>query len=164
MAVFLFFFILVKIFKKKSRKKDLRYLENTKTDFHWKKLQNGLPPPTDGRFAIRKFARIDMEVEASFSTDNHPDPIPCLLKDISLSGLGFFSNSVLRKGLRIRLNIPSLNPDSPVKSFTVSGELVRITPIKDNNFDYGVNFFHIFKKEEDMIRYLIEKFKDSSSE
>ncbi len=160
--VFLFFFFLVVLLKKKLKQNNnkTKVSEKTRTATQWTKLKDGMPPPTDGRYGIRQFARIDMEIEASFTTDNHPEPVPCLLKDISLSGLGFFSNSVLRKGLRIRMNIPTLNPDSQIQSFTVSGELVRITPIKDNNFDYGIHFFHVFKKEEDLIRYLIEKFKD----
>lgn len=161
--VILFFYFLIALLKKKSKQnngKNFKISEKTRTATQWEKLKDGMPPATDGRYGIRQFARIDMEIEASFTTDNHPEPVPCLLKDISLSGLGFFSNSVLRKGLRIRMNIPTLNPDSKIQSFTVSGELVRITPIKDNNFDYGIHFFHVFKKEEDLIRYLIEKFKN----
>lgn len=161
--VILFFFILKKFFKKKSPEKVKAISEKTKTQTQWAKLKEKLPPTSDGRIAIRQFARIDMEIEASFTTDNHPDPIPCLIKDISLSGLGFFSNSTLKKGLRVRVIIPSLNPESKIQSFTVSGQLVRITPIKDNNFDYGIHFFHIFKREEDMLRFLIEKFKDTLS-
>ena len=161
---FVFFFILAVLLKRKHKKEDPEFSEKTKILTPFEKFKDGMPPPTDGRYGIRKFSRIDMEIEASFTTDNHPEPIPCLLKDISLSGLGFFSNSILRKGLRIRMNIPSLNPDSKIQTFTVTGELVRITPIKDKNFDYGIHFFHVFKKEEDLILYLIEKFKGSSPE
>ena len=161
---FLFFLVLAAIFGRKPKKKEEpRISDKTRTQTQWEKLKDGLPPSTDGRFGIRQFARVDIEMEASFTTDTHPDPIPCLIKDISLSGLGFFSNSVLRKGLRIRVTMPTLNPESKIQSFTVSGELVRITPIKDNNFDYGIHFFHVFKREEDLLRFLIEKFKDKTN-
>ena len=163
-CLFLIILFIARVFRRKSGKNGEKKLsEKTKTQTQWAKLKEQIPPSSDGRIAIRQFARIDMEIEGSFSTDNHPAPIPCLIKDISLSGLGFFSNSVLKKGSRIRVNIPTLNPDIQVKSFTVSGQRVRITPIKDNNFDYGIHFFHVFKREEDMLRYLIEKFKDNLS-
>ena len=121
--------------------------------------KTNFPAGTEGRIALRHFDRTETKIKASYTTETNQTPKECKILDLSLSGLAFVCDEELRQKTRIRFTLPNINKNYNVKEFTVGGEIVRTKVLKGKLFDYGIKFFHIFKKDEELLKLLIEKYK-----
>jgi hypothetical protein len=117
----------------------------------------------DHRVALRHFDRINMNLKTYYSLVEGMDTPtkPCSISDVSYSGLAFITEEKIDKGSRIRLLLPNLDKKIDSKEFMVSGEIVRIKPMdkKEKKFEYGMRFFHLLRKEAELLNRVIEKFK-----
>jgi hypothetical protein len=117
---------------------------------------------SDHRAILRHFDRIEMNLRSTFKTEIAPEtPKSCSIHDVSLSGLSFIAEEKIQKGMRVRIFLPNLDKQSDSKEFVVSGEIVRIKPLdkKEKKMEYGIRFFHLLRRESDLLNLVMEKYK-----
>jgi len=116
---------------------------------------------TDGRMAMRRFDRTEVNIKgsvASYTLEDSPTPQVCQILDVSLTGLGFSCRETLEKNARIKFSLPNYDSKDKEKVFYISGEIVRIKEINNKFYEYGISFFHVFKRESSLLQLMIEKF------
>ncbi len=112
------------------------------------------------RFKNRQFSRVNVKLKANLIIpENDNDRKDCALLNLSLSGVSFVSPQQIPNGTRVQLQLPVLKKMAPDDDFTVSGEVVWVKPIDKQQFEYGIRFFHLMRKESDYMELIIEKFK-----
>ncbi len=117
--------------------------------------------PLSGRFGMRQFSRVDVNLKTFYTLPDDNNPKSCELVDVSLTGLAFVCPQKIQRGTRVRLQLPVLDKGAPDKDFTVSGEVLRIKPLDklEKQIEHGLRFFHLMKKESDYMELIIQKFK-----
>ncbi len=118
---------------------------------------------TDGRMAMRRFDRTEVNIKgsvASYTLEDSTTPQVCQILDVSATGLGCTCKEQLEKSVRMKFSLPNYDSNDKEKVFYISGEIVRIKQINNRLYEYGISFFHVFKREATLLEMVIEKFKD----
>jgi len=115
----------------------------------------------DGRIAMRRFDRTEVNLKgsvASYTLEDSSSPSPCQILDVSATGLGCTCRESLEKGTRMKFSLPNYDSNDKEKIFYISGAIVRINPIHNKLYEYGISFFHVFKREANLLELVTQKF------
>lgn len=121
----------------------------------------------------RRYKRINSTYNVSYSKVNAPDSnvtYSAKAKNISLTGLLFFSPDFISIGqlIRIKVHLPGIKycfpPQTHVKTdcYTLLAKVIRANPSKDGKgFDIAINFMNVSRDENwALMDYLYAKDKD----
>lgn len=117
----------------------------------------------EGRIVSRHFDRTEMNIKAlqkiTFTTEENDTQRTCKILDLSLSGLKCQVNEYMEKGTKMRFKFPNMDDKLNLETFNVSGQIVRCDANKDKSFNYGIKFFHVFSRDLELLKILINKKK-----
>jgi hypothetical protein len=112
--------------------------------------------PSAGRVMMRHFDRTDIKLKCQYTCGERTEPHSAIIISLSLSGLGFVTDEPLEMEERIRFTIPC--PDKTFgDTFQIAGAIVREKPLKKKQIEYGVQFFHVFTRDQQILKRIIEK-------
>lgn len=155
---FLLFILFILLFITSKKNSDSGTKTKVKygiTPFNTNKGTSSTSSSSDYRTVMRHFSRTDAKIKINFTVDDDSTRMKGELIDISQSGLGFISKLDIEKDTRIRIILPNTSKKYNIKEFILGGSVVRIKPLK-NQSEYGVHFFHVLKKESEMLSDFIQ--------
>jgi len=152
--------IILKLLLPERKKPQASKVERKRTPFSVAAAPDPkLMSSSEGRVATRHFDRTDTKLKSQYCYRNNEDYKTCTITSLSLSGLAFLCDETLEKGERVRFIMPCLDKSQDRENFQVAGAIVREKKIKKKQLEYGVQFYHIFSKDQEMLKLLIEKYE-----